>query len=188
MQDRHLIRRWIQFACDCNGVPEFGQVIVSEWNPRFTRKMGDATYNSQTYRARIRLSIPLWSRASDTAKRETVIHEACHIIVAYKQGNKVRRPHGPEWKEAMRNCGVQPIRTHSVDRTGLARRQRLFILGDCPNEHKCRMRVQHFNMVQAGYTLECKHCGLVVNGTSPMVEDQTVIAGHEVTYAERGLK
>ncbi len=186
MHDRH-VKQWIQFACDCNGVSEFGQVIVVEFNPRFTRKMGDATYNPYTFRARVRLSVPLWSRASDQDKRQTVIHETCHCVVAYTHG-KVQ-PHGPEWKQAMRNCGVDPIRTHSVDRTGLARRQRLFILQDCPNEHKCRMTVRHFNMVQAGYVLECNRCGLVVTKASPMVEDQrwaartdrTVIAGHEVT-------
>ena len=188
MGDRH-VKQWVWFACECNAVPELAQVIVVEWNPRFTRKMGDASYNPYTFRARIRLSIPLWSRASDQAKRQTVIHEVCHCIAVYTQGNKVRRPHGPEWKQAMRNCGVDPIRTHSVDRTGLARRQRLFILQDCPNEHKCRMTVRHFNMVQAGYTLECNRCGLVVTQASPMIEDRrsvagtdrTAIAGHEVT-------
>ena len=34
----------------------------------------------------IRLSIPLWPRASDQDRRETVIHEACHLIAFYKHG------------------------------------------------------------------------------------------------------
>ena len=175
-QDRHLVRRWIQFACDCNGVPEFGQVIVVEWNPRFTRKMGDATYNPYTFRARVRLSVPLWPRASDQEKRQTVIHEVCHCIAVYKKHGRVRRPHGLEWQQAMQNCGIEPLPTHSVDRTGLARRQRRFVLLDCPNEHKCRLTVRHYNMIQAGCELECKNCDLVVDRTSPMVEERPASA------------
>ena len=90
-------------------VDELAQVIVVEWNPRFTRRLGDAAYNSITFRARIRLSSPLWPRTSEEDRRETVIHEACHIIVGYKFG-QVAAPHGSEWKEAMRNCGVEPLR------------------------------------------------------------------------------
>ena len=53
MDDRH-IRNWIRFACECNNVPELAQVIVVEWNPRFTSRLGDAGYSSITFRARIR--------------------------------------------------------------------------------------------------------------------------------------
>lgn len=119
--DRH-IRKWVCFACEANEVPELAQVIMVEWNARFTRRMGDALYSPSTFRARIRLSIPLWKRASERDRHETVIHEACHIIVFYKHPNATQ--HGPEWREAMRNCGVEPKRTHSVDRSGLARQRR----------------------------------------------------------------
>ena len=119
--DRY-IQEWVSFACEANGVPELAQVIVVEWNARFTRRMGDALYSPSTFRARIRLSIPLWGRASEQDRRETVIHEACHLVVYYKNCNAAQ--HGPEWREAMRNCGVEPQRTHSVDRTGLTRRGR----------------------------------------------------------------
>jgi SprT protein len=77
VEDRH-IRSWIRFACERNGVPELAQVIVVVWNSRFTRRLGDAAYNSTTFRARVRLSVPLWPRASEVDRRETVIHEACH--------------------------------------------------------------------------------------------------------------
>ena len=39
-----------------------------------------------------------------------MIHEACHIIVGYRFGFAAA-PHGSEWKEAMKNCGVEPLRT-----------------------------------------------------------------------------
>jgi SprT protein len=135
--------------------------------------MGDAAYNPITFQARIRLSIPLWPRASDKDRMETVIHETCHIIIFYKHGQFVTN-HGVEWRQAMKNCGVEPTRLHSVDRTGLVRRQRWFILLGCPNQNtegKCRMNIRHFKKVQDGAVLYCKKCGLMVNRESAVEED-----------------
>ena len=161
MDDRY-IREWIRFACERNEVPELAQVIVVEWNPRFTRRLGDAGYNSTTFRARIRLRLPLWPRTSEQDRRETVIHEACHIIVGYKHGFAAA-PHGHEWRRAMKNCGVEPLRLHTVDRTGLARRQKRFVLLDCPNhgiEHKCRCTIREYNKLRRGVEMWCRNCGL----------------------------
>ncbi len=171
--DRH-IRRWIRFACECNNVDELAQVIVVEWNPRFTRRLGDASYSHVTFRARIRLSIPLWPRASERDRRETVIHEACHIIVGYRHGFVV--PHGSEWKQAMKNCGVEPLRTHEVDRTGLARRQKRFVLLDCPHEgveRKCRCSARELNRLRRGVEMWCRNCGLHLDRESAVEEDRT---------------
>jgi len=172
VEDQHKIRKWIRFACDCNGVPELAQVILVEWNGRFTHRLGDAIYNRISMRARIRLSLPLWQRLSEETRRETVIHEACHVIVGFKHGF-VRRPHGSEWKEAMRNCGVNPRRLHSIDRTGLARRRRRFVLCDCPNEQKCRILVRQFNLVRRGTEFWCKVCGLHLDRNASIEEDRT---------------
>ncbi|MCE5302612.1 MAG: SprT family zinc-dependent metalloprotease [Planctomycetaceae bacterium] len=155
------LHNWIQFACHQNEVAELAQAIQIEWNRRFTRRLGDAIFNPITFQSTIRLSIPLWPIASEQDRMETVVHEACHLIVWHKF-NQFIKPHGPEWRQAMENCGVQPLRTHEVDRTSLARRQRLFILKDCPNEHQCRMSVREFNQIQRGAVMECQKCGLVV--------------------------
>jgi SprT protein len=170
MQDK-WIRSLVFSACHHNDVPELAQAIVIEWNRRFTRRLGDAVFNPITFQSKIRLSIPLWPRASSQDRRETVVHEACHLIVWHKFDQLVA-PHGSEWKAAMKNCGVQPVRTHDVDRAGLARRQRRFILLDCPNEHLCRMGVREFNQIQRGMVMECKVCGLVVNPTSAVEEER----------------
>jgi predicted SprT family Zn-dependent metalloprotease len=103
-----------------------------------------------------------------------VIHEACHIIV-WQKFSQLVAAHGTEWKQAMMNCGVQPERTHDVDRTGLARRQKRFILLDCPNEMKCRMTAREFNQIQRGVVMECKVCGLVVK-LEAVEEDRTTNA------------
>lgn len=160
-------------------MPELAQVIVVEWNRRFTRRLGDAAYSPINYGARIRLSIPLWPRASEADRRETVIHEACHIIAVYKFGGYVVVPHGPEWKEAMKNCGVEPLRTHAVDRSGLARRQRLFILLHCPREgmeKKCRMNAKEHNVLRRGGEFWCRKCGLHLNQNTSIEEDRTTVA------------
>ena len=171
MEDRQ-IRKWIKFACDCNGVPELTQVILVEWNPRFTCRLGDASYNRVTYRARIRLSTPLWPRASTEVRMETVVHEACHVIVSFKHGFGLAA-HDAEWKQAMQNCGFEPRRLHSIDRTGLARRKRRFILCDCPNEQKCRILVRQFNLLlRGGEEFWCKVCGLHLNRESAIEEER----------------
>jgi SprT protein len=115
-----------------------------------------------------------------------VVHETCHIIVWHKF-NQFVKPHGSEWKAAMANCGLQPERTHDVDRSGLYRPQRRFILLDCPNhghDHKCRMSVREFNQIQRGAVMECKVCGLVVGRESVMEEDRNRAASCQNNDAE----
>jgi len=170
MRTDQNIRSWIRHACDSNDVAELAQAFLVEWNRRFTRRLGDGHYSLLSMRARIRLSLPLWPRASEVDRRETVIHEVCHVIVFYKYGVFVR-PHGAEWRQAMKNCGVQPVRTHNVDRTGLARQQRRFILLDCPNETKCRIGAKQFNQVRKGKELWCKVCGLHLDRESAVEEE-----------------
>jgi predicted SprT family Zn-dependent metalloprotease len=45
---------------------------------------------------------------------ETVLHEYAHLYVFERWGLSVR-PHGKEWKEAMRRLGVEARRTHSYE-------------------------------------------------------------------------
>ena len=170
--DDRQIREWVRFACECNGVPELAHVILVEWNRRFTRRLGDGMWSPTRMLARIRLSVPLWGRALEEDRKETVIHETCHIIVFYKHATA--DPHGPEWREAMKNCGLEPVRTHDVDRTGVARRQRLFVLCDCPKEEKCRIGVRHFNLVRRGAEFRCNVCGLHIHQNAAIEEDTGV--------------
>jgi len=165
------IREWVRYACERNGVPELAQAVVIEWSRRFTRRMGDAMYSPISFRARIRLSVPLWGRASEQDQRETVLHETCHVIVEFKFGRVA--PHGSLWKEAMLNCGVKPIRTHSVDRSGLTR-QRRFVVCDCPAEKKCRINAKMFNSLRRGVEFRCKVCGLDLDQSSSIEEDRAV--------------
>jgi SprT protein len=102
-----------------------------------------------------------------------VIHEVCHIIVGYRFGFAAA-PHGSEWKNAMKNCGVEPLRLHAVDRTGLARRQKRFILLDCPHdgvERKCRCTIREYNRLRRGEEFWCRNCGLHLDRDVAVEED-----------------
>jgi len=110
---------WAQDALENLGYPNLSVAI--EWKKSFTSRLGDAIYVHPG--PRIRLSIPLWPRASETARRETVMHEICHVIVGLeaKRDNKHASHHGKEWKHKMRCLGIEPKRCHDVNRDGLKR-------------------------------------------------------------------
>jgi SprT protein len=109
------VERWISEAFKANGV--IGADIVKvEWKSDFTRRFGDANYSL----GRIRLSRPLWDRATEQEREQVVKHEACHLIAFQKYGYRIM-PHGREWKNAMLRAGRKPERCHNIDRTGLRR-------------------------------------------------------------------
>jgi predicted SprT family Zn-dependent metalloprotease len=109
------------------------------WKSDFTSRMGDALYakngqhvhrSSEKYRVngticRARFSAPLWLRASEEERRQTIIHEVCHLVAAHEAhlaGRKVSRPHGYEWKAIMLRAGVRPKRCHNVSTKGLGKK------------------------------------------------------------------
>lgn len=110
-----------------------------DWKSKFTSRMGDALYatngqrvrrSSERFRidgtiCRARFSIPLWLRATEEERRQTVIHEVCHLVAAHEAhlaGRKVSSAHGHEWKAVMRRAGVTPKRCHSVSTKGLGKK------------------------------------------------------------------
>ena len=111
-----------------------------DWRTRFTSRMGDAMYAGKGARVQrnlekfrnadgticcVRFSVPLWLRASEEERRETVIHEICHLVTRHEAklaGVKVEKSHGPEWKAVMRRAGVTPKRCHNVNVGGLGKK------------------------------------------------------------------
>ena len=76
----------------------------------------------------------------------------------------------------MKNCGVEPMRTHNVDRSGLARRQKQFVLLGCPHSelgHKCRITARQANRLRRGHKFWCKVCDLHLDSKTVLEEDQT---------------
>jgi predicted SprT family Zn-dependent metalloprotease len=122
--------------------------------------MGTALYRGP-FDMTVEFSKPLWPRATEEEQHQTIIHEACHIIVSYKHrhlgGNMSRpQPHGKLWKQAMRRAGVEPKRCHNVDRTGLNRKsvKHFYNCGCMTHEIGA---VRH-RKIQGGAIYTCRKC------------------------------
>jgi SprT protein len=105
------IREAIKFACERNKVPEFSKQIRYEFNTRFRTKAGVAVYSKNL----IKLSTEIFGQFSKDQQRETVIHEACHLIAKHKHGTGIRA-HGREWKETMIKCDLPANRCYTRDK------------------------------------------------------------------------
>ena len=130
-----------------------------------TRAIGMAYYKKCQYS--IKLSAPLWPRACEAERRNTIIHEACHLIDHYMTG---RMDHGTNWRRLMGACGESADRCHSVDRTGLVRKR---------NRHEyrcgCNQGSRYITPVKAkrikqGRLYVCKSCN-----------EQIILTGNIVT-------
>ena len=103
-------------------VPELSDRTTVEFNNRFTSRGGDALYRLR--KGKIRLSGVLWADATQQQRRQTVIHEACHIVQRYLYTDRSTCPaHGIVWQRLMRRCGVEPKRCHDMDTTPHKRKQ-----------------------------------------------------------------
>ena len=157
------IHDWIDFALDRNEVNYLSNMIRVRWNKRFVRRIADAGYISNPPRGIIRLSPLIWERASEAERRETIIHEACHIVAFHLHGTEIK-PHGIEWRQAMVNCGVEPIRCHDIPLIGINR----FHVQDCPKAEADRCYVSRNKLagLKRGQLLHCTICGMRVDQES----------------------
>ncbi len=159
-QTMQQIREWIDFALDRNDVGYLSNMIRVRWNKRFIRKFADAMFGKSPPRGIIRLSPRIWERATETERRETIIHETCHVVAFHLHGIEIK-PHGAEWKEAMANCGVEPVRCHNIPLVGIA----LFPVLGCPKPKtdRCIVSRKDFGLMKkSDYTLHCTLCGLAI--------------------------
>jgi len=106
-EEGRLIKQWIKEACAANELPMLHHKIVFEWSTTMTRAAGKAYYAQY----RIRLSVPLWPKASRQEREETTKHEVCHII-AYHKVQEIG--HQYSWQRCMLNCGLEPEIYHHI--------------------------------------------------------------------------
>jgi predicted SprT family Zn-dependent metalloprotease len=155
--DAAKINAWLMHACTCNGVTELYPKIRWSVNHRFTSKMGLARYNTNE----IELSGPLFARASEEDKRQTVIHEACHLIAYYRYFT-MGTGHKQLWKETMRKCGVEALRCHNVDNSDLRRNtNRHASICSCGQTYSVSARVAR--KIQQLYVYRCAKCHGVID-------------------------
>ena len=147
------------------GEPELYERIKVQWNSRFTRRMGDAIYYRRSGTGRVRFSPVLWDRATPEERRETVIHEACHIVA---EKNHPGASHGPVWKRYMRQAGAKGDRCHNVNRDGLRRKQkRVKAYCSCRSWELTQNRATRMqkNRMRSYFCKECM--GTIQLGTKP---------------------
>lgn len=149
---RARVRQVIAQTCDKCGCPEMKDRISFSFNNRFTNRMGDAEYNFATGWGKVRFSTPLWPRATEEKRDNTVIHEVCHVLAAHKHGK--RCGHGWQWKALMMQCGQRPERCHKVSTKGLRKSNKTVSCG-CREFEIGPIR---YKKVLNGHRYVCNHC------------------------------
>jgi predicted SprT family Zn-dependent metalloprotease len=119
----------VVWTCNTLLVPEFAEMIECEVNGRLQTTMARARMKIvegvKTYTMII--NPELWKRATDQEKKNTTIHEVCHLVEFYVYGKvqRIKAGHGPIWDSYMRRCGLNPReeRFHCVECSDMQRRQ-----------------------------------------------------------------
>jgi len=168
--DAGTIRLWIRETCEANKCPELAQGIIVKWNKRYTSCMGKALYRGQ-WDMTVSFSVPLWPRANQEERKQTVIHETCHIITRHHYGYQVK-PHGREWKRAMMRAGVNPKRCHSVSTAGLKRKTKQYKY-DCGCQVHTVGKVRH-QRIQNGTIYRCARCKCRLRSHMPMLKTEQI--------------
>jgi SprT protein len=117
-----MIRQWINESLYKLKIPLNSLIIHVEWNNKFVRRIGDAIYYFKNCFGIIRLSTKLWPLASASQRKETVVHELCHIVKQKNCGH-YKQPHNEEWKELMLQCGVEPRIGHTICHPDISNRR-----------------------------------------------------------------
>lgn len=113
---RQQIRIWIRETLSILGETALENKISVEYNNDFTRRMGDASRDRLAKTYKVRFSIPLWPLATEAQRRETVIHEICHVVDMARGTFHSSEAHGHAWGQLMIQCGLAPKRCHNVNR------------------------------------------------------------------------
>jgi len=112
------------FMCHC---PELYPMIRMSFNNRLKTSAGRAW--KQRYNIYMMdFSPAIWKHAPHQENINTVIHETCHLIDFYKNGDS---NHGPNWRMYMRACGVTPKRTHSILIPEVKKKRKVIVCQDC---------------------------------------------------------
>ena len=93
----------------------YSRAIPFSWNYRRSGTMGLA------FNERIELSHRLFLRATPEQRRETIVHEVCHVVARSMRDMFPRyRPHGYQWRGFMAKAGYPDAkRCHKVNCEGL---------------------------------------------------------------------
>ncbi len=116
------INGWIAEGMTLLGILPGAFNLKVEFNGRFCSRLGDAVYNPENNLGRIRFSSKIWDLCPEDEKRQTVLHELCHVVNWWRGiTNPISASlegwesgHGKTWCRLMIRCGLKPRRCHSV--------------------------------------------------------------------------
>ena len=133
------------------GAPVLMHKVTWDWNRRMSATLGRAIYDDN----HLQFSTKLWAEVTPDRRRETVIHEGCHLAA-----NELfdHREHGEPWKRLMQICSVEPRECHDI-----ALNYRQAFCG-CPQGVRIsKIRYNRIVTNEAGYS--CGRCGQSVRTT-----------------------
>lgn len=153
---------WTKFACQKNDVVELFDKIDIKFCNRMTSSMGLAIHHPIMKTYKMKLSNKIWRLASKDEQEDTIVHEACHLINAYKYGkmNYGGGTHGSSWIKLMENCGFDGRKSihHNVDVSSLKRRSKPSKYFICGCENPTRLGPTQYKRWQNGATYRCGRC------------------------------
>ena len=110
---------WIRATLERLGMEALDDLITYDFSSKMTRRIGVAIatlQGKQLIGLHIRLSTPLWLRANEDERRECIAHEVCHLVRFYH--GDLRKTHGSQWRDLMRECGYSGNPYHTVNISG----------------------------------------------------------------------
>lgn len=155
------IRTLIQETCDKAGKSEIGPYISFEFSGRLKTTFGKAWTLRDINGGKISFSSVLWGRAKLLERKDTIIHETCHILANLI--SKSNCGHNHFWKTLMRVCGASNVsRCHKVSTEGLTRTQKRFSFScrQCDKSIKvsANLRTRIINSVGRNKYYVCRRC------------------------------
>jgi SprT protein len=125
--------------------------IIWIWNERAINRAGCAHLADRC----IELSRKTWKASSDAERKETAVHELCHIV-AWDRHRE--RGHGVWWKLVMAEAGYpRAKRCHAIDTSKLTLHKKWPLFCDC----KCHMVSRRYynsvvNKTKRARCIKCK--------------------------------
>lgn len=113
--------------------PELSGLLVVGWNSRMRTTAGVAI----AARSEIWLNPSLRDISAGEIER-TLLHELAHLLAQYRHGRRRLQPHGPEWRQACRDLGIEgEERTHHLPfQTRRLKRRFLLRCPGCGESHE----------------------------------------------------
>jgi len=110
-------------SCKITGISDIYPEILWSFTKHFRECLGEASYwkdpTTKKMQWRTKYCSKSWLAIGQAGRRNTIVHEICHLAVEKLYGHKARpkkgeecvEDHGEHWQSLMRKCGEEPFLT-----------------------------------------------------------------------------